>query len=125
MIKALCLDVYNANIILCNSRTDLLKLIKMFHEEYLDEWKEDSNGVEGYTIPYFPIIMYSKRGEGNVSHEAVHVITCILHDRGVDYKWPNEESLAYPVGWLVEKWYNKDGWITWKEFESVYKKALG
>lgn len=125
MIKPLACDAYNANIILCNSRTDLLRLIKMFHEEQLEEWKEDSKDVEGYTIPYHPVIMYSKKGEGNVAHEAVHAITCILEDRGVNCKWPDEESLAYPVGWLVDKWYQKKDWMKWQEFEDMYKKALG
>ena len=125
MIKPLACDVYNANIILCNSRADLLRLIKMFHEDYLDDWKEDSKDAEGYTIPYHPIIMYSKKGEGTVAHEAVHVICCILEDRGVRYVYPDEESLAYPVGWLVEKWYQKKDWMKWQDFEAMYKKALG
>ena len=126
MIKALCLDLYNANIVFCSTPADMKIAIKLFHESYLDQWNEEQGGnkIEGWTVPEFPVLMYSKKGEGNVSHEAVHVAAVILGDRGVKFAHPDEESLAYPVGWLVEKWYQKDGWMSGKQFEAEIKKAL-
>jgi hypothetical protein len=126
MIKALCLDLYNANVIFCTTSADMRIVLKLFHEDYVEQWdaEDKKQTCEGWTVPEFPVVMYSKKGEGNVSHEAVHVAAVILGDRGIKFEHPEEEVLAYPVGWIVEKWYEKKGWMTGKQFEKEIKEAL-
>lgn len=40
---------------------------------------------------------------GIISHEAVHVTNMLFRDKGIKYRYDNDEPFAYMVGWIVEQ----------------------
>ena len=120
MIKVISLDVYDTVIILCTTKRELVHLTRAFHPDNAKEWLEDLEGSDGFTIREEPVIVYSTRDVDTVAHEAVHAAATILGGRDVRVDWPNEEALAYPVGYIAGKFFEKKGWMKLAEFSEKW-----
>ena len=116
MIKVVGFDVYDTVVVLCTTKKELIALVTILHPDNATEWLADLDDSEGYTIREEPIVVYSARDADTVAHEAVHAAATILGYRDVKVGWPDEEALAYPVGYITGKYFEKKDWMKLQEF---------
>lgn len=61
------------------------------------------DGKESYFIVLNPKYEYKKLTQGTIAHEALHVTTFVLNNRGININIDNDEAAAYFLDWVVDK----------------------
>jgi hypothetical protein len=72
--------------------------------------EEDKKSTDAYTYAFeeggaYFICVFLKPTErvGNIAHEALHAVNILHHWHGVRPSYSNDESVAYFLGWLVDR----------------------
>lgn len=106
-VKELEVPLYRGKlvIILTNDRDLLLKKVPTFSSNalYAHRYVADWKGFVGYIIILNFHNKFRGITNGTIAHEALHAAGAILHERGVDASFVNDEPITYLVDWITDE----------------------
>ena len=114
-IKAVNIPIYRGKliIVLTNSNKKLQKYLPYFEDDiYAHTYLDNYRSRDGYYCILNFNNDYRKMYHGVIAHEAVHVSSFLLENRGVKLDFNNDEPAAYLVEWITDQIYsfiNKKG----------------
>lgn len=115
MIKTIRCPIYNYDVVMVTTKTDLVKVLlhewgELYDREELIKELRHSDGEAHDSCP--AIMFVRKKRTGDLAHEAHHVANIILDWAGVKRHGKNDEAQAYLEGYLADQFLAKDGWYS-------------
>ena len=107
--KSVQIPLYRARliIVLTNSNDQIKKLIPEFEGDiYAHTYMANFRGKDGYYCILNFHNNYREIYHGVIAHEACHISSFLLDNRGVKADFNNDEPVAYLIEWLTDEIYS-------------------
>ena len=104
MLKSFTVPVYDSQVTLVRTQTDLLRAC---NKHGVEEPDKNTDGIciqADFSSGRTQFILgWMTKEPAVLAHEAVHLAQFILIRAGIDPRDSNGETMAYLVGWIVDK----------------------